>query len=186
MPIAAGSKAPASSALSNVISTVSPGRHGDCQQRTSVTRSGAYVRIEERCSSTDTAGPSADGTPAANVTAIAWSGANGSTGVNATTRPSTAPATVAWADSSAAISSAVARRTARSASSAVTVTFASTASGSTSWSNEATKTGCNGRSSRPSPVRLCTSAGGVENDTSTAAASSAPLADVVPAGTVIV
>ena len=45
-----------------------------------MTRSGAYVRIEERCSSADTAGPSADGMPAANVTSIAWSGANGSIG----------------------------------------------------------------------------------------------------------
>ena len=74
MPIAAGSNVPASSSLLNVISTPSPGRQGDCQHRTRVTRSGAYVRIEKRCSSADTAGPSADGMPAANVTSIACVG----------------------------------------------------------------------------------------------------------------
>ena len=55
-----------------------------------------------------------------------------------------------------------------------------------SWSNVATNTGCSGRSWRPSAENAATSAGGVENDSTYAAASSAPLADRVPAGTVTV
>ena len=185
MPSASGSNVSGSSSLLNTISTPSPGRQG-CPHRTRVTRSGAYVRIEKRCSAADTAGPSADGMPAANVTAISCAVVNGSTGVNATKRPSTASATAVWAASSAVISSAVANRMARASPSAVTLTRASTASASTSWSKVATSTGCSGRSLRPLPVSPWTSAGGVEKATSTASASSAPLADRVPAGTVIV
>ncbi len=136
------------------------------------------------CSSAVRRGPSAEGVPAGKATRIGVSAGRGSSVRMTRKRPGSAARASARTCSSAAISSALARRTRTPRWPARTCSVASRAWGSTRWSKDA-NTSVSRRAGLPSAgQRSRRRGGGVRNVNVAAWARTAPVAERVPAGTV--
>ena len=131
------------------------------------------------------AGPSADGVPGPTTMRTAASAGIGAAGRTAIHRPSAACSLMLRALSSAATSAAVASRSGTSSPPAVTWMVGSTAAGSMRWSNTSTHSWSSARLSWTG-LSVCTPGGGVVNVNDTSSASTPPVAEVVPSGTVTV